>query len=409
MIVKEYIKDFEKLGFGMFVHFGPYSVIGRGEWAKKTHNISWDEYMKAVQAFNPKPTWAAELAQAAKEAGARYITLTTRHHDGFSLYDTKGLNDYDAPHVCGRDLVREFVDACRAEGIIPFFYHTLLDWHEESYQTDFPQYLSYLRESVKIICTEYDKIGGIWFDGMWDKKDADWEEDALYGMIRSYQPEAMIINNTGLSELGALGHIELDSVTFERGKPKPINLEGSPKYIASEMCQIFADHWGYAAGDLNFHAPADFIGDLCVCRRYGSNFLLNVGPMGDGSIRLIDRAMMQILGEWVAINGEILPARPCGIAVENAESDFILEKDGCYYLVCDRVPMVSDPNVALRRRVDDFKRRFRMEKEITSMTWMDDDTPVDFTQDEDGTVTAMVRPFEYGRSLVVRVAKIYTE
>ena len=142
MIVKEYIKNFEKLGFGMFVHFGAYSVIGRGEWAKKTHNIPWDEYMKAVKVFNPKPTWAKELAQAAKDAGARYITLTTRHHDGFSLYDTKGLNDYDAPHVCGRDLVREFVDACRAEGIIPFFYHTLLDWHEESYQTDFPKYLS---------------------------------------------------------------------------------------------------------------------------------------------------------------------------------------------------------------------------------------------------------------------------
>lgn len=409
MIVKKYIQNFEKLGFGMFVHFGPYSVIGHGEWAKKVHNIPWDEYMQAVKAFVPKPTWAKELAAAAKVAGARYITLTTRHHDGFSLFDTQGLNDYDAPHVCGRDLVREFVDACREEGLIPFFYHTLLDWHEESYQTDFPKYLSYLRTSVELLCKNYGKIGGFWFDGMWDKKDADWEEDALYSMIRSYQPETMLINNTGLSALGALGHIELDSVTFERGRPKPINLTTSPKYIASEMCQVFADHWGYAKDDLNFRAPAEAIRDLVICRRYGSNLLMNIGPMADGSLRTIDKATLELMGQWTSINGEILPARPSGIKVENAEDDFILEKDGVYYLVCDHIPMVSDPNVALRRNAADYRRTFRMEKKIREMIWLDDGTPVNFTQSDDGAVTVTARPFEYGRSLVVRVAKICTE
>ena len=117
---------------------------------------------------------------------------------------------------------------------------------------------------------------------MWDKLDEDWEEDTLYGTIRKYQPEAMIINNTGLQERGKLGHIELDSVTFERGKPQPINLSDSPKYIASEMCETMGDHWGYAKDDLNFKSPATIIEETADCRRYGANMLLNIGPKGDG-------------------------------------------------------------------------------------------------------------------------------
>ena len=198
MIVKDYIKRFEKMGFGLFVHFGAYSLLGRGEWAKFLADIPWEEYNQYVENFNPKSDWAQALVAAAKSAGARYITLTTRHHDGFSLYDTCGLTDYDTVHTCGRDLVREFVDACREEGIVPFFYHTLLDWHEESYQKDFKQYLVYLRKSVEILCKNYGEIGGLWFDGQWNKPHDDWEEDALYSMIRSYQPNAMIINNITL-------------------------------------------------------------------------------------------------------------------------------------------------------------------------------------------------------------------
>lgn len=163
MIVKAYIKEFEKLGIGMFVHFGLYSVIGRGEWAKKCLNMDDREYVSLTGRFDPKKDWAKEIAETAKEAGCRYIVLTTRHHDGFSLYDTCGLNEYDTLHAkCGRDLVGEFTDACRKEGIVPFFYHTLLDWHDQRYQTDFPEYLRYLRASVELLCKNYGKIGGIW-------------------------------------------------------------------------------------------------------------------------------------------------------------------------------------------------------------------------------------------------------
>lgn len=407
MIIKQYIKDFEKLGFGMFVHFGIYSVLGKGEWAKKLLAISDEEYYKLCDEFHPVPDWADRLVTAAKQAGCKYITLTTRHHDGYSLYDTCGLNELDAPHTCGRDLVREFVDACRRQDIVPFFYHTLLDWHEESYRTDFKEYLKYLRKSVEILCTNYGKIGGLWFDGMWDKLDEDWEEDALYGCIRKHQPEAMIINNTGLSALGELGHIELDSVTFERGKPQPLNMEGAPKYVASEMCQVFADHWGYAAQDLNYKSPADMIRDLVLCRRFGSNLLMNVGPKGDGTLREMDAAIYHLMGEWIKMNGEaVYEPRPCDVKVENKKDDFLLRKDNTYYLFCDHLPMSVDPNVGLVQEAE-YRDIFCLDQRIKKITWLDNGEKVDFEQ-KDGRVTVKTVPYTYGRQLVVRVAKIET-
>lgn len=412
MIVLDRIKAFERLGFGMFVHFGLYSEYAKGEWAY--HHLStqeqkeYSEHLPTV--FCPDRTWARELAATARAAGCKYVTLTTRHHDGFSLYDTKGLNTFDAPsNAAGRDLVREFVDACREEGLLPFFYHTLLDWHEPTYQSDFPAYLKYLRRSVEILCTEYGKIGGIWFDGKWDKPDADWEEDALYSMIRSYQPDAMIINNTGLGARGALGHIELDSVTFERGRPSPINLADSPKYIASEMCQVFGDHWGYAARDFDFKSMKEIIEDFCTCRRFGSNFLLNVGPMGNGLLRPLDRAMLLTLGQWAEIYKEALYLpRPAGIDIEGKEKDFLLRGDGCYYLFVHGLPMGGDINVSIRFESPDYTDKFTLPEKIRSVKWIDSGKEVDFVQDGD-RVTVCTSPQPYGEHLVVKVARIETE
>lgn len=408
MIVKQYIKDFENLGIGMFVHFGLFSQLGCGEWAYKLYDIAPEAYQKLADTFRPKENWAAELAQVAREAGCRYITLTTRHHDGYSLFDTQGLSDYDAPHYMGRDLIREFVDACRAEGLIPFFYHTLLDWHHPDYDRDFPAYLKYLRSSVELLCRNYGTIGGIWFDGMWSKPDSDWEEDALYGMIRSYQPNAMIINNTGLSAQGALGHIELDSVTFERGKPQPINMDGAPKYVASEMCEITCDHWGYAKNDLNYKGTGQLIREVADCRRYRSNMLLNVGPMGDGSIAPMDREIFRTVGRWVRIFDEALhrPA-PTGIEIAGKANDFLLRDGSDYYLFCTDLPMVADSNVALFTE-GDYERRFALPAHIRSICWMDNGEAVAYEQDGEQVIVHTV-PFRYGSNLVVRVAKITTD
>ena len=406
MIIEKRIKEFEKLGFGMFVHFGLYSVHGKGEWAYNI-NISPEDYPSLFDKFNPDANWAKNLVSTAKKAGCKYITLTTRHHDGFSLYDTCGLNEYDAPHSpAGRDLIREFVDECNAQGIIPFFYHTLLDWHEKSYKENFPEYLKYLRASVEILCKNYGKIGGLWFDGMWDKKEENWEEDALYSLIRKYQPDAMIINNTGLSARGELGHIELDSVTFERGRPSPINLADSPKYIASEMCQIFGNYWGYAKNDFNFKSLGEIIEDFCVCRRYGANFLLNVGPMGSGQLRPLDTAMLEALGAWGEIYKEALYLpRPTNIDVLGKEKNFLLKGEGCYYFFAHDLEISANVNVELSKGNPNRENIFELDEEVKSVKWLDNGENVFFTQ-ENGKVTIVNTPQLYGENYVVRVAKI---
>lgn len=406
MIIEQRIKQFEKMSFGMFVHFGLYSVHGKGEWAYNI-NIKAEEYHKLIDKFNPDANWAEQLVLTAKKAGCKYITLTARHHDGFSLYDTCGLNNYDAPHsAAGRDLVREFVDACNTHSIVPLFYHTLIDWHEPSYNENFPEYLKYLRASVELLCKNYGKIGGIWFDGMWGKSDVDWEEDEMYSLIRRYQPDAMIINNTGLSARGELGHIELDSVTFERGHPCAINLEDSPKYIASEMCQIFANHWGYAKRDFNFKSLSSVIEDFCACRKYGANYLLNVGPMGNGKLRPLDKAMLETLGEWVNIHSEAmyLP-RPSNIEIDGKEKNFILRGDGCYYLFVHGLGMEGSINVELIQNIPDYNNSFEFPHRIKSVKWLDSGENLHFCQDG-SHVNVLTIPQLYGEQLVVKIAKI---
>lgn len=408
MIIEQRIKDFENLGFGMFVHFGLYSVLGKGEWAYHTLNIKAEEYEPLARQFQPKADWATELVAAAKDAGCKYITLTTRHHDGFSLYDTCGLSDYDAPHFCGRDLVREFVDACNAQGIIPFFYHTLLDWRIPCYNDDFPAYLKYLRRSVEILCTNYGKIGGLWFDGKWDKPEENWEEDELYATIRRHQPQAMIINNTGLNARGEAGHIELDSVTYERGMPTKMP-EDAPKYLAGEMCEVMNSHWGYAKEDICYASPAEMIRTLAGCRRYGANLLLNLGPMGDGSLRKIDAAILEMLGHWVKIYDEAIRCpRPTYIDIENKPDDFLLKFGKTYYLFCDRLATVADPNVTIEGNPSTYTDRFVLPETVRSVSWMDNGEAVEYTQNGSEIAVRTV-PFKYGRNTVIRVAKIVCE
>ena len=137
-IPEKRVAEFEKLGFGMFIHWGLYSQLGRGEWVMHQERIPVDEYKELAKTFTAAKFDPYKIAQTAKAAGMKYITLTTRHHEGFSLYDTRGLSTYDAPHsAAGRDLIREYVDACNDVGIVPFFYHTTLDWYHPDFNTNF--------------------------------------------------------------------------------------------------------------------------------------------------------------------------------------------------------------------------------------------------------------------------------
>ena len=396
---RAYVKEFEKLGFGMFVHFGLYSMVEKGEWYWKSRANEQEQkaYWELPKKFKVNQNWATELVKNAKRAGCRYITLTTRHHDGFSLYDTCGLNDFDAPHsACGRDLIREFVDACRAGGIVPFFYHTHLDWHHPDYLTDFPKYLAYLRKSVEILCKNYGKIGGLWFDGMWDKAHLgdDWEEDAPYKTIRRYQPDAMIINNTGLHRRGALGHIEIDSVTFERGKPCEVDNSDRPR--AGEMCEVLNDHWGYAAEDCCYKSLPTLLKSLMDCRHCGCNFLLNVGPMGNGRIKEIDRGILAEIGKWIKSTGDMVyRVKPCEVEAEGA---YVLSDGTHYYAVIEDVPMKADTNVAIGAPCGVVK--ILDDRTLQNAIWLDSGEAADV----DGNTVA-IKPFPYGTSRYIRVLR----
>lgn len=402
------ISDFETMAFGMFVHWGLYSQLGKGEWAQHIAHIPREEYIRLKDTFTAERFDARELARTAKRAGMRYITLTTRHHEGFSLYDTCGLNDYDAPHSpAGRDLVAEFVTACREEGIVPFFYHTTLDWYQESFEKDFDAYLEYLRRSVEILCTRYGRIGGLWFDGNWSRPDADWKLDELYGTIRKYQPDAMIINNTGIGNEGRLVHREIDSVTFEQGLPTPIDRTGMEKYVAAEMCYTLNGHWGAAAADYRYKSPAELIEALCHCRKVGANLLLNIGPNADGSIPAMQRAILEILGDWMNDYGEMVCAgRPAGIT--GADRDFGLRTaDGKTYLFVFGLPVCGDAQVTVGgggSRLATFSGIF---DRVRAVRWVDNGQPLPFIQDPDsGMFTFHAVGYEYGIDRVVRVAEL---
>ena len=401
----KYVADFEKMGLGMFVHWGLYSQLGVGEWTFFTHKRDMNEYKLLKDTFTAEDFNAEELVLVAKNAGCKYITLTTRHHEGFSLYDTCGLNDFDAPHSAAkRDLIKEFVDACNKHGIVPFFYHTTLDWYNKDFEENFDEYLEYLRKSVEILCKNYGKIGGLWFDGNWSKQGADWKEDALYATIRKYQPEAIIVNNTGLSFRGKTGHPEIDSVTFEQGTPTPMNREGMTKYVAAEMCHTLNDHWGIGANDFNYQSPASIIEHLCACRKVGANYLLNIGPTAQGGVEPIQRELLGILGRWMKLYGEAIYEGKPHPATCSATKNFILKGDGCLYIFIHDLGQQGNVNVTVGGKYCGNYSFNLVSEEIESVEWMDNGEQLKFMQGNNA-LTVNVTGYPYGMSTCVRVAK----
>ncbi len=402
----ERVANFEKMGLGMFVHWGLYSQLGMGEWTYLIHKREMSDYKKLADTFTAEDFNAEELVLTAKNAGCKYITITTRHHEGFSLYDTKGLSDFDAPHSAAkRDLIREFVDACNKHGIAPFFYHTTLDWYNTDFNDDFDSYLEYLRRSVEVLCTSYGKIGGFWFDGNWSKPaGTDWKEGELYATIRKHQPDAIIVNNTGLSQRGAVGNSEIDSVTFEQGRPTPMDREGMKKYLASEMCHTLNDHWGIGNSDFNYQSPMSIIEHLCACRKVGANYLLNIGPTAQGGIEPIQKELLRILGKWVSIYSDaIYNTKPYAATTQGAKNFMLTDGEYLYVFVHD-LGKKGNPNVTLNGRYCGNIVFNNVFDTVERIEWMDNGENLDFVQ-HNGALTFDATGFPYGMSTCVRVAK----
>lgn len=355
-----YIANFEHLGFGLFVHFGLYAMLGRGEWVYAA--LPEEEKKKYfspefAEKFNPAPDWADRLCSLAKKAGCKYVTITTKHHDGYCLFDTHGLTDWDCMHYGPhRDLMKEFVDACHKYGLLPIFYHSLMDWHHPDYDGQWPwhplegtdrwySYLDYLSRCVEILCTNYGKIGGMWFDGTWDFKHdkmRDWRLDEFFGMIRRLQPEAMIVNNTGINAKEKLTHYEIDSLTYERNAPAARSFPDG-KDRAGESSEVLGEHWGYAIDDFDYKSFQTILDRLVSCRANNCNFLLDVGPDPKGRVKTLDQIYLKNLGTWIRHNKNFIYSAHA--ADFEAEGATLLQDDKWTYAVVSNVKDSVSPNV----------------------------------------------------------------
>jgi alpha-L-fucosidase len=296
---------FNNAKFGMFIHWGLYSIPARGEWIMFKENIPKDEYNKLADQFNPEHFDASAWAKLAKKAGAKYMVLTTRHHDGFSLYDSK-VNPFNSMQTAaGRDFVAEYVEACRSEGLGVGLYHSIMSWQWPAIITGpnadpegWKTMVNESHEQVRELMTNYGKIDLLWYDGAVVPGIQDsgmimrfWESEKLNAMVRELQPQILINNRSGSPE---------DFSTPEQhvSPPEP----GRPW----EACMTINQSWGYNATDKKFKSPNEIIKCLTRCARYGGNLLLNVGPKPDGTVQEECVEILEQTGAWLKDNGEAI-------------------------------------------------------------------------------------------------------
>jgi len=292
-----------KAKFGMFVHWGVYSIPGRGEWVMYQERIPKDEYRKFADKFRPDRYNPEEWVKLAAKTGMRYMVLTTRHHDGFSLFDSK-VSDFTAPKTaCGKDLIREYVDACRKYNMRVGFYYSLLDWRYDAYflgpkkdPVGWKKLIEYIHAQMKELMTNYGKIDVLFYDGGWPYTAEDWQSGKLNKMVRALQPEIIINNRSQLPE---------DYETPEQYIPGAFPSPDAPKRDW-ESCMTLNDHWGYCKGDDNWKSPQVVVWNLARCASGGGNYLLNVGPKPDGTIPDESIKILDKVGEWIGENGECI-------------------------------------------------------------------------------------------------------
>jgi len=325
--MREWFQDAE---FGMFIHWGVYSILGEGEWVMHTRKITVEEYEKLPPRFNPTEYDPAEWVRIAKNAGMKYITITSKHHDGFAMYDSK-VSDYDivdrTPYR--KDVLKMLADECKKHGLKLFFYHSHLDWHHPDYHPhgrtgqysgradhgDFDKYLDYMNAQIAELCSgDYGEIGGIWFDGWWDqqlkkpdepvkKTQVDWRLRETYDLIHKLQPQALIGNNHHVAPFEGE-----DFQMFEKDFPgkDTTGFSGDAEIgdLPLETCETINNSWGYNKNDRSFKSTKELIQYLVRAAGYNANFLLNVGPMPNGKIQPEFAKRLNEIGQWMAKYGE---------------------------------------------------------------------------------------------------------
>ena len=324
-------KWFEDAKFGLFIHWGVYSVLGDGEWVMNNQNISIKEYENLPKFFNPTKYDPEKWVLMAKEAGMKYITITSRHHDGFSMFNSKASN-YNIVEKTpyGKDVLKMLAEACRKHDIKLFFYYSQLDWYRDDYfprgrtgngikgrgEGKWENYINFMKAQLTELLSNYGEIGGIWFDGQWDQHDwdgkrfgkinVDFKLDEVYKLIHDLQPQALIGSNHHLAP-----NPGEDFQMFEKDLPG----KGTKDFATSkddignlplEVCETINGSWGFNLKDRKHKSEKELIQYLINAAGYGSNLLLNVGPMPNGEIQDEHINSLKKIGLWVKENGETI-------------------------------------------------------------------------------------------------------
>ena len=322
-------QEFADDAFGVFIHWGIYSMFAQGEWYLNYDNITAEEYAKAASGFYPANFNAHDWVKAIKDAGAKYITFTTRHHDGFSMFDTD-QSDYNIVDATPfkRDVLKELAEECEKQGIKLNLYYSHIDWTRPDYPSgrtglntgrdttlrDWPHYYDFMNKQITELLTNYGKIGAIWFDGWWDH-DSDsvpfnWQLPEQYAMIHSLQPQVLVANNH--HQVPFEGE---DIQIFERDLPgeNTAGLSGQDiSHLPLETCQTMNGMWGYKIKDQDYKSVPELIAYLVKAAGMGANLLLNVGPQPNGEIPAAALERFKGIGQWMKKYGETIYATTAG-------------------------------------------------------------------------------------------------
>ena len=322
--------EFQDAKFGLFIHWGVFSILGDAEWVMNNENIHVNDYTRLMHFFNPTQFDAHEWVAMAKNAGMKYITLITRHHDGFSMWNTKysDFNIMNTPYH--RDVVKMIADECHQQGIKLFLYYSLLDWRRDDYSWwtgrtgqgtgrtvhgNWNDYIAFMKNQLTELLTNYGTIGGIWFDGYWDQtapegaKDrspkVDWHLNEIYALIHKLQPQCLIGNNHHLTPFPGE-----DFQMFERDLPgqnkSGLSFQKASEKLPLETCETMNNSWGFNIKDDDYKTVPQIIDYLVNAAGRNANFLLNVGPMPNGIIQREFRDTLKEVGNWLKVNGETI-------------------------------------------------------------------------------------------------------
>ncbi len=342
---------FQDAKFGLFIHWGIYSVLGAGEWVMEERGpasytgrpgIPASQYDRLAAQFNPTQFDAREWVALAKASGMKYITITSKHHDGFAMYDSS-LTDWNivdrTPY--GRDVLAELAEACREEGLKLFFYYSQLDWRHEDYfprgrtglQAGRPEngnwdsYIDFMNGQLRELLTNYGEVGGIWFDGMWDKWDAPWRLDETYRLIHQLQSQTLIGSNHHLAPLPGE-----DFQMFEHDLPGANTTGYNTTEIGTlpfETAETINQSWGFNLTDHDYKSTDDLIRYLVNAAGRNGNFLLNVGPMPNGKVQEEFKERLHGIGRWLDEYGDSIygtrngPIEPGPWGVSTAKQDTV--------------------------------------------------------------------------------------